>query len=176
MSVVHGIVISHGGLITVKSKINKGTTFRVFFPQILPVLEDEFTSPDQQIIHGGNEHILFVDDEEELTHLAEYILGKLGYKVDVRSSSVEALKAFKNNPKKYDLVITDMNMPKMTGDQLAKNIIAIRRDIPIILCTGFSEIIDEKQAKAIGINEFVYKPLVKKEFAKVVRKALDDTN
>lgn len=122
----------------------------------------------------GTEHILFVDDEEDIVCMTQQILERLGYQVTSRTSSMEALGAFKARPDAFDLVITDMTMPNMTGVELAPRLREIRSDIPIIICTGFSEIIDEDKAKAMGIRAYVTKPIVIKEMAKIIRKVLDE--
>ena len=121
----------------------------------------------------GSEHILFVDDEETLIDLGKNMLSKLGYQVDTRTSPVDALEEFKANPDKFDLIISDMTMPNMTGDMLAKEILKIRSDIPVVICTGFSEQISKEKVNTIGINDFLMKPLTISELAKTVRKALD---
>ncbi|MBW1703373.1 MAG: response regulator, partial [Deltaproteobacteria bacterium] len=118
------------------------------------------------------ERILFIDDEPGLVEIGRVMLGKLGYDVVVRTSSIEALELFRTKPDEFDLVITDMTMPNMTGDKLAKELMQIRPDIPIILCTGFSKRITEEKAKEIGIKAFVMKPLVMRDLANTVRKAL----
>jgi two-component system, cell cycle sensor histidine kinase and response regulator CckA len=106
--------------------------------------------------------------------MAEKMLKKQGYKVVSKTSSIDALEIFQKNPDKFDLVITDMTMPVITGDRLARTILEIRRDIPIILCTGYSEHISEVQAKKIGIREFIMKPLEIRGLAHTIRKILDD--
>jgi len=172
LSVVHGIIKSHGGAISVYSEPGKGSAFHVFFPRIEspdPVAETEVVDP----LPLGNERILFVDDELAIIDIEKRMLEHLGYKVEGRTSSIEALEAFRAQPDKFDLVITDMTMPNMTGDELARELMRIRPDLPIILCTGFSELIDEQKAKAMGIRAFVMKPVVMAEMAKAVRKALD---
>jgi signal transduction histidine kinase/ActR/RegA family two-component response regulator len=171
LSVVHGIVKRHNGAIKVFSKPGKGTTFHVLLPRIEK--EIEYKTEALEPLALGKERILFVDDEKALIDLGKQMLERLGYKVVSRTSSVEALEAFRANPHKFDLVITDMTMPNMTGDELAEKIMAIRTDTPIILCTGFSERITEEQAKKMGIREFVMKPLVMSDLAKTVRRVLD---
>ena len=136
LSVVHGIVKTHGGTITVESEPGKGTTFHVYFPVIENDAETQ--EEDEEPLPTGNERILFVDDEQVLLHVAEEMLKQLGYDVVTQKSSVEALELFRAEPDRFDLVITDMTMPKMTGDQLARELMKIRSDIPIILYTGFS--------------------------------------
>ena len=172
LAVVHGIVKSYSGAITVYSEPGKGTTFNVFLPRIEEVevvAETEEMGP----IPTGNERILFVDDEPAIVDIGKGMLEHLGYKVEVRTSPIEALEAFKAKPDKFDIVITDMTMPQMTGDELAKGLMAIRPDIPIILCTGFSERINEEKAKAMEIRRLVMKPIIQRELAEAVRKALD---
>ena len=159
LSVVHGIVKQHDGHITVESEPGRGSTFTVYFPQIAGELETDAVSDDE--IPTGSERILFVDDEEALVEMGEDILAELGYEVTSRMSSREALALFKADPSRFDLVITDQTMPEMTGIELAKEILAIRADMPIIMCTGFSYVVDADKAKAAGIKAFAMKPLTK---------------
>jgi signal transduction histidine kinase len=171
LPVVYGIVKNHGGAITVYSEHNKGTTFNVFLPRI----EGE-SRPKINIsksLPRGNERILFVDDEHVLAELGEQMLEPLGYKVTTQTKSIEAVKTFKAQPEKFDLVVTDMTMPDMTGFELAGKLLEIRPDLPIILCSGFSEMVTEEKAKAIGIRELVMKPIDLIEMAKIVSRALD---
>ncbi|OEU74360.1 MAG: hypothetical protein BA864_04950 [Desulfuromonadales bacterium C00003093] len=172
LSVVHGIVREHGGDIRVYSEPGKGAAFHVYLPLIESgTVEREIISAEP--VPTGTERILFVDDEEQIVQMAQQILESLGYHVTPRTSSVEALEAFRAKPYEFDLVITDMTMPNMTGAELAHKLLEIRPDIPILLCTGFSELIDENKAKAIGIREYVMKPIVKDKIAGTIRKALD---
>jgi PAS domain S-box-containing protein len=171
LSVVHGIVKSHGGAITVHSQPGKGTSFAIYFPIIRSEVKtpaETGTSPPT-----GDERILFVDDEKTLVDLGRQMLERLGYRVQCRTSSIEAFELFKSRPDRFDLVITDMTMPNMTGDKLTRQIMSIRSDIPVILCTGFSEQISEESAKEMGIREFILKPLVMDNLARTVRSALD---
>lgn len=115
---------------------------------------------------------MLVDDEKTLADIEKQMLSWLGYEVEVRTSAVEALEAFRANPQKFDLVITDFSMPQMTGTKLARQMTQIRPEVPIILCTGFSEQLDEGQMLSIGIKSVLLKPLVAKELAEGVRKAL----
>ena len=171
LSVVHGIVKEHNGLIIVKSELGKGTTFSIFFPAV----EEEAivkTEIDEKL-PSGNERILLIDDEESLVKTWHQRLERLGYKVEATTSPIEALELFRSRSDQFDLVITDLTMPKMTGDKLVKEILYIRPDVPIILCTGFSEKIDEKKATAIGAAGYIEKPLDKRDFAIKIRKVLD---
>lgn len=171
LSVVHGLVEKHGGRITVESEPGKGSTFVV----LLPAWKGEHVKETITVkpIPTGNERILFVDDEMMLVRMGKRMLEQLGYQVTSTTSSLEALEAFKSQPDKFDLVITDQSMPRMSGDELVAKLLAIKPDIPIILCTGYSSIIDEKSAAEIGVKAFLVKPLEKNEFAVTIRKVLD---
>jgi len=172
LAVVHGIVKSHGGAITCESVPGEGTTFRVYFPEI-ESMEQASAPLSKGDLPTGTERILFVDDEQVLVNLARRMMESLGYTVFTRTSSIEALEFFRANPDKFDLVITDMTMPGMTGDMLTKKILKIRKDIPVILCSGYSEHMSEERSKLIGIREFIMKPIVMKDLAKTIRKVLD---
>lgn len=170
LSVVLGIVKQSRGYITVKSELGKGSTFDVYFPKIP---EEPAPSSSEESIPIGHERVLFVDDEEALAEMGEDLLAELGYDVTSRTSSREALSLFRLDPSRFDLVVTDQTMPEMTGLQLAVEILAIR-PVPIILCTGFSEIANKESARAAGIKGFVMKPLTKVEMARTMRKILDE--
>lgn len=174
LALVHGIVKNHGGAITVSSKLGKGTTFDVYFPvndsKINPKVKD--TKP----LPTGNECILFVDDEKAVVDTAKEALDRLGYHVVARTSSIEALEAFRSFPEKFDLVISDLTMPNMTGDNLAKELIQIRPNIPIIICSGFSQIIAEEDIKEIGIKDLLTKPFSIHDLANTIREILDDNS
>ena len=174
LTAVHGIVTSHGGMIRVDSEVGKGTTFTIFLPRAMGF--EKVEDKPRQPLPMGTEKILFVDDEKVLADLGRQILGELGYQVETRTSPVEALEAFRANPQKFDLVITDLTMPQMTGLNLASKIMEIRPGMPIILCTGFSEQANERAASAMGICAFLLKPLVMRDMAGAVRKALDECN
>lgn len=173
LSVVYGLVKEHGGEIKVDSEIGKGTTFDVYLPRIADQTKQE-PAETLEINPTGTERILLVDDEEPIVRVVKQMLERLGYHIVERSSSPDALKAFTENPSAFDLVISDMTMPNLTGDRLARKLIAVRPDIPIIICTGFSERIDKEKASALGIKGFIMKPVVRSEMAKMVRKILDE--
>ena len=176
LAVVSGIVRSYGGTITVYSTPGQGSTFHVYFPMLeedRPLKERE--ELDFEPLPRGTERILFVDDEEVLVEIGSQMLESLGYNVTCRTSPLEALELFKAKPQAFDLVITDMTMPQMTGDKLAEKFLEIRPDLPIVLCTGFSEKITRQGVRALGIREFLMKPLVLKDLAVAVRKALEST-
>ena len=171
LAVVHGIVRGHGGTITVYSEAEKGTTFNVYLPVfgLAKKPETKGTAP----LPNGSEHILFVDDEKPLVDLGKELLERQGFRVTPRTSSIEALELLKSKPDKFDLVVTDMTMPNMTGKDLAKEIIRLRPDIPILICTGFSEVMTAKEAKAAGIRAFIRKPLISAELITTIREELD---
>jgi PAS domain S-box-containing protein len=174
LSVVHGIVNDYWGAITVYSEPGKGTTFHVYLPRVAEVEEKGQAESPLGGIPTGRERILFIDDNQALVDLGKRMLGRLGYEVVTRTSSIEALELFRAKPDEFDMVITDMTMPNMTGDKLAKEMMKIRPDIPVILCTGFSELISEERAKGLGIRAFVMKPVVKRDMAETVRRVLDE--
>jgi signal transduction histidine kinase/CheY-like chemotaxis protein len=172
LSVIHGIVKNHRGDITVTSSPGKGTTFKVY----LPIIEDgdiaaEFEPANEAA--KGNERILLIDDEEQIVSMEQKMLENLGYEVTARTDSSEALREFSEKPQNFDLVITDMTMPHITGDELAQKLLDIKPDIPVILCTGFNEDITEEKALAMGIQKFVMKPVIKNDLASTIRTVLD---
>jgi len=172
LSVVHGIVKNHGGGISVNSKLGKGTSFEIYFPVVETKAVTETETEEK--LPTGNERILFVDDEESMVYVARNRLERLGYQVEAKTSPDEALKLFRDIPNQFDLVITDMSMPEMTGDRFAQEILKIRPDIPTILCTGYSEKIDKQKAKEMGIRQYIEKPIKRSVLAKMVRKILDE--
>jgi PAS domain S-box-containing protein len=171
LAVVHGIIKGHGGGIRVQSTPGKGTCFDILFPVMGRQMESE--TEELKALPKGNEHILFIDDEETLIDLGKSMLKKLGYRVETRNRPDEALEAFGAAPDKFDLVISDMTMPGMTGDSLASELMKIRSDIPVIICTGYSERIDEQRAKDLGVKGLMMKPFTIRGLSKTVRDALD---
>jgi len=172
LSVAQGIVKAHGGTITVFSEPRKGTTFHVYLP-VISDAEKGKKKPKALLLPTGTERILFIDDEQVLADIGGQMLERLGYRVVTKTDSLEAIELFQREPDSFDLVITDMTMPHMTGDKLAQELIRIRSDIPIILCTGHSTQISEEKAKEIGIQLLLMKPLDNRMIAETVRKVLD---
>jgi len=170
--VVHGIVKNHNGAVTFQSQPGQGTTCHVYLPRIEGREASDQGLQTTQLPTGG-ERILLVDDETDLVEVVKKMLELLGYQVTTRSSSLEALAAFQAEPDRFDLVITDQTMPRMTGINLAGEILKIRPDIPLILCTGYSETVSESEAKDIGVREFLFKPIVMRDLAEIVRRVLD---
>ena len=171
LAVVHGIVKRYNGMITVESKPAEGTTFNVFFLKAGEAEQQAVKEIDS--LPTGNERILLVDDDESVVNVIKQLLEGLGYQVTSKNCSRETLELFSAQPNAFDLIITDQTMPEMTGEQLAKELINLKPGVLIILCTGYSSVIDDKKAKAIGIREFIMKPVDKKELAITVRRVLD---
>jgi len=171
LTVVQGIIKNHDGAITVNSQVGKGTTFTILFPVIDEA--PEITTKQTGEIPHGTETILFVDDEEVITNMMQQILERLGYRVEAKLNPKEALDLFQSKPDSFDIVITDMTMPQMTGAKFAEKLKEIRSDIPIILSTGHSSLIDEDKAKQSGISGYVMKPVSMRKIAKAIREALD---
>ncbi len=171
LSVVHGIVESHGGFITVESDVGKGSTFNIYFPvtEENEALKVETTTPFQT----STEHILLVDDEKSLLDMTKRILENLHYKVTTEISSVKALEIFKSNPDQFDLIITDQSMPNMSGSEFVAEILKVRPDIPIILCSGYSSKVSEENAKDKGISKYLNKPYSRKILSDAIREVLD---
>ena len=172
LAVVHGIVRERSGGISLESEPGHGTTFTVYLPATTGEAVERETEK-RSAPPRGSERILFIDDEPMIIRLGKRMLENLGYKVETLERSTEALETFRRDPSRFDLVITDMTMPGMRGDKLAEEIMAIRPDIPMILCTGYSRQITEERAREIGIRAFVMKPLTANELGNVVRRVLD---
>jgi len=170
---VHGIVAGMGGAIRVYGEPGKGTEFYVCFPVGKSSFE-KHSVQTHETIQGGIERILLVDDEDAIIAMEKLMLERLGYQVTSRTSSIEALEAFRDSPDKFSLVITDMAMPNMPGDKLAVELTKIRPDISVLLCTGFSETMSEEKAASLGINGFLLKPIVMKDLAQKIREVLNE--
>ncbi|HIJ78798.1 MAG: ATP-binding protein [Desulfobulbaceae bacterium] len=173
LSLVHGIVKNHNGEIAVSSEPGKGSTFSVYLP-LCCNNDDMVNSLLNDQLPRGKETILLVDDEPQVLEMLEELISFLGYEVVAVNDSVAAYALFCERPEKFDLVITDQTMPGMTGVDLAAKVMAARSDMPIILCTGFSEVVGEEQAKKLGIKEYVLKPVVIGDLARCVRRVLDN--
>jgi len=171
LSVAYGIAKNHKGNITVYSEPGKGSIFRVYLPKV-----DTGLSVTAEIIKPfprGSERILFVDDEEFVVSSVRNMLQQLGYKVTTLTDSREALKLFLTDPSQFDLVMTDQTMPLMTGEDLGKEMMRIRSDIPVVLCTGYADFISSEKAAAMGFRGFIMKPFTVREGAELVRRVLD---
>ncbi|MCP3901659.1 MAG: PAS domain S-box protein [Desulfobacteraceae bacterium] len=173
LSVVHGIIKNMNGAIMVYSESGKGTEFNIYLP-LAETNKEKQTTNAESLIQGGSEHILLVDDEASIIGMEQNMLERLGYKITACSSSIDALETFRKAPDEFDLVITDMAMPNMPGDQLSVELTKIRSDIPILLCTGFSETISEEKAASLGIKGFLLKPVVKKDLSLKIREVMDE--
>jgi signal transduction histidine kinase/ActR/RegA family two-component response regulator len=172
LSVVHGIVKSHGGGILVESTLGEGTVFEIYFPALEEMSEKE-KEPEGEI-KGGSERILFVDDEESMVNLNRERLERLGYQVKSTTRPLQALEWFSADPDGFDVIITDMTMPRMTGDRLTKEILTIRPQMPVIICTGYSERMSEKRAETLGVRKYIEKPIALRNLASALREVLDE--
>ncbi len=168
LAMVYGIVKGYNGMIDVESAVDKGSKFTVLLPQAdaFATMEDEASCPRR-------EHVLFVDDEPALAEMTKTMLERIGCRVTALTDGSEALKVFAANPRSFDLIITDQTMPEMTGIALAKEVLAVAPDMPIILCTGYSETVSQERAIEAGVREFLLKPVTKKEMAQAVRRVLE---
>ena len=171
LAVVHGIVENHGGTIQVESEPGKGTTFKILFPATKE--ETRSFQVTKQELPTGTERILFIDDEQSIATLGRLMLERLGYHVQSETDPKKALEVFTSNPGEFDLVITDMTMPGITGDLLIKQVLQIRPDVKTILCTGYSQRIDEESAHSIGAKAYILKPLDRRQLAITVRNVLN---
>jgi signal transduction histidine kinase/ActR/RegA family two-component response regulator len=171
LSVVHGIVTSYGGFIYVHSRPREGSTFEILIPALESAVPDKIAM--QKPVPTGCESILFVDDEEMIVDIAKGMLESLGYRVAARTNAIEALEAFKNNPDGFDLLVTDLMMPKTTGLELADKILQIRPGLPVVLCTGFGVNMNEEQIVRRGVRNFILKPILRRDMATAIRNALD---
>lgn len=173
LSVVHGIVQSYGGHIRLESQVGEGTTFFIYLPLLRGQGIQNVAGKVLSTAHG-TERILIVDDQDFMVDMMSKSLSRVGYHVTAKNSSTEALQLFQSDPFAFDLVITDQTMPYLTGADMSKTMLQIRPGIPIILCTGYSATVSPEQAKAIGIQEYVMKPIIMKEFTRMIRKVLEE--
>lgn len=173
LSVVHGIIKNMKGATQVNSQPGKGTEFYVYLPIVKDALETQAPKTNKPII-GGSEQILLVDDEQGIITMVKTALERLGYRVTAYTNSIKALEAFKNSSDKFDLTITNMTMPNMPGDKLAVELIKVRPDIPIFICTGFSGALTQERIKSLGIKGLLLKPISIKDLAEKIREALDE--
>jgi CheY-like chemotaxis protein len=175
LAVVYGIVQEHGGHINADSEVGKGSTFNIYLP-LADKSPEAVSAPKTETPQAmDREHILKVDDEEVIIRLERKMLERLGYQVTSCLNGVEALAIFNKRPDDFDLVISDMNMPHMTGDRLVRELLAIRPHLPIIICTGFSEIGGHDDASAMGAKYYLMKPITIAEMSQKVRRALDES-
>ncbi len=174
LAVVHGIVQRYRGTIMVSSHPGRGTVFTVYLPRLIPDNTGERQNGAGEEFAGGVERIMFVDDEEQITEMSRQILTQFGYTVITFTSSTKALDHFFADPQGIDLVITDLIMPAMSGEQLASSMLADRPDLPIILCTGYSENMNQDRAKEMGISRFIQKPLIMRDLLQTIRTVLDE--
>jgi CheY-like chemotaxis protein len=173
LAVVHGIVQDRQGAVVVESEEGKGSVFTVY----LPASEENPAEGSQKEVPQlpkGRERILFVDDEPMIMKMGQRMLQRQGYEVETRASGTDALECFRQNPERFDLVVTDMTMPGLRGDKMAEEMLKIRPDIPVILSTGYSKQISQEASKALGIRAFVMKPLTARELTTTVRNVLDE--
>ncbi len=172
LAIVYAIMESYQGTIAVESVVGNGTAFHLYFP----VSGEPTVEKQEQIdeVPTGNERILLVDDEKIYSKMMELMLGRLGYAVDKKTNSEEALESFRATPDNYDLLITDQVMPGLSGEELIQEIRKIKSDMPTILCTGYSSQMNEKKAEMVGINKFAHKPIMKQELARLIRTVLDE--
>lgn len=174
LALVHGIVEEHLGWIRVDSKVGKGTNFKIFFPALEKGTQAaNLPEVSMAILSKGTERIMIVDDETSILLSTQELLEDCGYKVSAYSDGKQAFDEFKKAPDEFDLIITDMTMPKMTGDELAREVLKIRPDLPVILCTGYSDRLSEERAVDIGIRQFVQKPLISHNLTVLIRTVLD---
>jgi CheY-like chemotaxis protein len=171
LSVVHGIVKNAQGAITAYSEVGKGSTFNVFFPGV--EAEESSVKVTPEPVATGRERVLLVDDEEMQVQSIRNMLERLGYTVVAMTDSTEALSLFRKDPRAFDLVITDQTMPQLTGVRLAEELLRIRPDLPVVLCTGFSEMVDADGAQAAGICQFLMKPFSLRDMGETIRRALE---
>jgi len=184
LSVVHGIIADHHGRITVTSTPGEGTTVSIVLPLLVAAatvadiatdtIEADAELPSSAPFQSRLGHVLLVDDEAPLVAWGKELLEEFGYEVTTRTSSLEALEAFRAAPTRYDLVITDQTMPNLSGEALARAILRIRPDLPILLCTGFSHTMTEEKARELGIRKFLMKPFLRRDFVLALKEVMGE--
>ena len=172
LAVVHGVIVGHGGHISVSSVVGQGTTFTILLPRLDVVLPGQADKPEEW--PKGSGRVLFVDDEEMLAKWGEQLLTHLGYTVVAKTNPHDAVDLFRRQADQFNLVVTDQTMPTMSGEAFAQTLLDIREDIPIILCTGFSYIMSAEKAAQIGLKAFLMKPVNAAALAQTVKNVLDE--
>lgn len=174
LSIVNGIMNSHGGTINVYSELGKGTVFRLYFP-VAEKPDDEAKSPEHaEVSRGYGEHILYIDDDQALVFLATRVLKRLGYRVTGYTSATEALAVFQSRPEDFDLLVTDLSMPEMSGFELAQSLLRLRPDLPIVMTSGYLRPDDQETARRIGIRELILKPNTVDEVGRAIDRLFRD--
>jgi CheY-like chemotaxis protein len=169
LSVVQGIVAAHDGAITVVSQPGQGTTFQVYFPAAFAGTADSPIAPEGPVHHGQGQHVLFLDDEEALVFLATRTLEWLGYRATGFTDAADAVQAFRANPGQFDVVVTDLNMPSISGLDVARELLIVRPDVPVLLCSGHVTEQMHAQALLAGIRHVLYKPNTMEELSATLR-------
>ena len=167
LAIVHGVAKSIGGFVTCESALGKGTVFRVFLPSSVSSLT-EYSTVTTDPMPIGKGHVLFVDDEKILAELGQMMLEQIGYHVTPCTDSTVALSLIQDDPVAFDILVTDQTMPKLTGIDLARKVLQIRPDLPIVLCTGYSHIVEEEAVKQAGIKGFLMKPVTRKALTELL--------
>jgi len=174
LAVIHGIIKEYKGMIKVESERGKGSTFQVYFPALIKDPQKAEGAEKESSLPKGTERILTVDDESTIVELHKAYLSRLGYVVTAKTSSTEALAAFRTDPTSFDLLITDQTMPDLSGVKLAEEVLHIRPDMPIVICTGYSTVLSKEKTIEMGIRKYLTKPVNNKELARTVRSVLDE--
>jgi CheY-like chemotaxis protein len=172
LSVVHGIVASHGGAIDVETEVDRGTSFIIYLPQATEQEGEELFALEGEIARGNAERVLLIDDEDSVVDIASSMLERSGYKVQAFTDSVAALEYFRGHPDEIDVVVTDQTMPNLTGLELAKQIKATRPGIPVILCTGYSKVVSPERARQEGLSDYIFKPYSADDLARALNQVL----
>ena len=173
LALVYGVVEEHGGYVAVDSRPGQGSTFQLFFPVADERVDCQIKSPKPKVIpSGGREHIMVVDDEESILLSTQELLKDYGYEITAFENSADAYAEFEKDPSRFDLVITDLTMPQLSGVELSTKMLNLRQGIPIILCTGYSETFNEEKALALGVKKYVQKPIETQTLLGLIRELL----